>query len=361
MSFSVLLTEYEACGQCGHTWPAEGNQSNLQVALDDLARAMTISSVSRFVGAPQPPMTLRERMLLAASLLRVRAVVSGWRGLLMGHWIMDGHHGSARRNLSEDFGIAMAVSYLSEVCSCDRHYSLDAVQNKHRFGISSGKRPDIGSVTDTGRHVLTEAKGRMNLCELKSRPSRVEPAELVRRSYRQVTSDGEALLSASTRLFVCVASPVAAGRAVQLDAAEYVTDPAEGCQQCDSVDLPDDEDTRRLFRVLETDWDALLSGWYQRFAMLVGGTDAGLDETGQYHVHELADADVTIGLHRRIAELTSNPDESPGSRLSETLEDLAEQIDVDDGRYPDGMLVRVNWPEAESPDDDEGEDPDAVQ
>ena len=357
MRFSVQLTEYEACGRCGHTWPREGNVSDLPVTLNDLARAITVNNITRFIGEPESRMPLRERTLLGSNLLRVRAVVSGWRGPLMGHSIMDAHHGSARRNLSEDFGIAMAMSFLSNVYSCQKHYNLDAVKNKQEFGISSGKRPDIGSVTHTGQHVLTEAKGRKNLRELTPKPLHIEPAKLIRDSYQQVTSRGEAHFSTPTRLFLCVTSPIAAGRAVQLDAAEYVTGPPHGCHRCKCMSPPDDEDSRfPMFPIFETDWNALESAWYQRFAMLVGGTEADLDQSSEYHVHELAGADVTIGLHRRITELASNPDASLGRRLSDTLEDLAEEIDVvDDDRYSDGTLIRVNWPEMESDDEDDAD------
>ncbi len=358
MRFSVPFTEYEACGRCGHTWPCEGNVSDLPVTLNDLARAITVNNISRFIGEPESRMQRRERTLLRSNLLRVRAVVSGWRGQLKGHSIMKTHHGSARRSLSEDFGIAIAMSFLSKVYACQKHYNLDAVTNKQRFGISSGKRPDIGSVTHAGRHVLTEAKGRKNPRALTPKPLRIEPAKLIRDSYQQVTSSGEAHFSTPTRLFLCVTSPIAAGRAVQLEAAEYVTGPPHGCHQCKSMSPPDSEDSLLpMFRLFETDWSALESAWYQRFAMLVGSTEAALDQSGEYHVHELAGADVTIGLHRRITELVSNPDASLDPRLPEILEDLAEEIDVaDDDRYPDGTFIRVNWPEMESDDEDDAED-----
>ena len=222
MKFSVPLTEYEACGRCGHTWPREGNQSDLPVTLRGLARAITGNNISRFIGGPGSREQRRERKLLRSNFLRVRAVVGAGRGgPLMGHTIMNAHHGSARRNLSEDFGIAIAMSFLSSVHSCKTHRNLDAVTNKQRFGISSNKRPDIGSVTYTGKHVLTEAKGRKNLRELAPRPpSRVEPAKLIRDSYQQLTSGGEAHFPTPPRLFLCVTSPIAADRAVQLEAAE---------------------------------------------------------------------------------------------------------------------------------------------
>ena len=109
----------------------------------------------------------------------------------------------------------------------------------------------------------------------------------------------------------------------------------------------------RRFRRFEIDWNALESAWYQSFAMLVGGTEADLDESGEYHVLELAGADVTIGLHRQVTELALNPDASPG-RLPDILEGLTEEISVaDDDRYPDGTLIRVNWPEIESDDEED--------
>lgn len=88
--------------------------------------------------------------------------------------------------------------------------------------------------------------------------------------------------------------------------------------------------------------------------MLVGGTEAPVDESGQYHVHELAGTDVTIGLHRRVTELALDAGPSLGDRLSEVLEGLAEGLDVaDDDRYSDGTLIRVNWPEMESEDEED--------
>ncbi len=120
------------------------------------------------------------------------------------------------------------------------------------------------------------------------------------------------------------------------------------------MDPLDDEDRRYLFRFYETDWNALESAWYQRFAMLVGGTDADLDESREYRIRELAGTDVTIGLHRRITELASTPDASLGPQLSEILEGLPEGIDAaDDDRYSDGTFIRVNWPETESDDEDD--------
>ena len=48
-----------------------------------------------------------------------------------------------------------------------------------------------------------------------------------------------------------------------------------------------------------------------------------------------------------------NPDASPG-RLPDILEGLTEEISVaDDDRYPDGTLIRVNWPEIESDDEED--------
>ena len=273
----------------------------------------------------------------------------------MGHTIMNTHHGSARRNLSEDFGIAIAMSFLSSVHSCMTHRNLDAVINKQRFGISSNKRPDIGSVTHTGEHVLTEAKGRKNLRDLAPRLYRREPAKLIRDSYQQLTSGGKARFPTPPRLFLCVTSPIAADRAVQLEAAEYVTGLPHRCDRCDFRDSLDDEDSRsRRDPVFETDWNALDAAWYQSFAMLVGGTEADLDESGEYHVLELAEADVTIGLHRRVAERALNPDASFGRQLPDILGRLAQEIDAaDDDSYSDGTLIRVNWPEIESDDEDD--------
>ena len=357
MKFSVPLTEYEACWRCGHTWPREGNQSNLPVTLRDLARAITGNNISGFIGGPGSRKQRRERNLLRSNFLRVRAVVAAGRGgPLMGHTIMNAHQGSARRNLSEDFGIAIAMSFLSSVHACKTHHNLDAVTNKRRFGISSNKRPDIGSDTHTGERVLTEAKGRKEPMELAPRPIRFsEPAKLVRDSYQQLTSGGEACFPTPPRLFLCVTSPIAADRAVQLEAAEYVTKPPLRCDRCEFRDSLDDEDSRsQRDPVFETDWNALDAAWYQSFAMLVGGTEADLDESGEYHVLELAEADVTIGLHRRVTERALNPDASFGRQLPDILGHLAQEIDVaDDDRYSDGTLIRVNWPEIESDDEDD--------
>ena len=128
MTFRVHLAEYEACGRCGHTWPFEGVQSQLQVSTSDLARAITSSHISRILGRPDLAKSIRGIMLLTSNLLRIRAPVRrGGRHLLFGHSIMDAHHGSARRNLSEEFGIAMATSFLTKVHSCREHYNIDAV------------------------------------------------------------------------------------------------------------------------------------------------------------------------------------------------------------------------------------------
>ena len=297
-------------------------------------------------------MPLRERALLESNLLRIRAVVSGSRGPLKGHSIMKTLHGSARRNLSEDFGIAMAMSFLSNSHSCQQHYNLDAVANKQKFGISSNKRPDIGSVTHTGQRVMTEAKGRMKLMELAPIPYHREPAKLITDSFLQLTSGGRARISPSTRLFLCVTSPIAAGRVVRLDAAEYVRGSPHRCPHCGFGNTLDDEELLRTpSRIREPEWNALESAWYQGFAMLVGGTEADLDESREYHIHELVGADVTIGLHRRITELASISDTRLGDRLSEVLEGLAEGIDAADDRFSDGTLIRVNWPESEDEDD----------
>ena len=276
----------------------------------------------------------------------------------MGHSFMDSHHGSARMNLSEDFGIAMATSFLTHVHSCREHYNLDAVANREHFGILSSKRPDIGSVTRTGLHVLTESKGRKDPRDLAPRARfRVEPARLVRDSYQQLTSGGKAQLSRSTRLFLCVTSPIAADRALQLNAAEYVKRPPDKCEECVFRCWLDAEDLRwPESRIPEPDFDALRSAWYRRFAILVGGTDADRDESGQYRVLELAGADVTIGLHQEITALASNPDADLGPQMPRILEGLPEGIDAaDDDRYSDGTFIRVNWPEIE-PDNEDNAD-----
>ena len=75
MNFSVPLTEYEACGRCGHTWPREGNQSDLPVTIRGLARAITGNNISRFIGGTRSREQRRERNLLRSNFLRVRAVV----------------------------------------------------------------------------------------------------------------------------------------------------------------------------------------------------------------------------------------------------------------------------------------------
>ena len=352
MGFTVPITEYEACGQCGFTSPRQGNPSPLVVTTDDLARAITANHVSRLIGQPPSPSSYRGIILLVASLLRVRAVVrQDPRGRLMGHPFMDSHHGSARINLSQDFGTAIATSFLTHVHSCREHYNLDAVANRNHFGILSSKRPDIGSVTRAGLHVLTESKGRKHLRDLAPRtPSRVEPARLVRDSYQQLTSGGKAQLSPSTRLFLCVTSRVAANRALRLDAAEYVRGLHFMCRRCRSSNLPDDEDSRwPESRISELNWNALRSAWYRCFATLVGGTEADLDESHPYRVRELAGADVTIGLHQELYELASNSDSDLSPQLLTILDRLPEGIDAaDDNGYSDGTLIRANWPEIES-------------
>lgn len=359
MRFDVPLTEYEACGRCGHTWPPGGFTSQLAVTDRDLARAVTGNTVSRLVGQTGPD-PRRARMLLRSSLLRIRAVVRpARRGALTGHSIMGTHHGSARTGLSEDFGIAMAISFLTKTHGLRQHYNLDAVPNKPKFGIPSGKRPDIGSVAPTGEHFLTEAKGRKDRRDLEPRPFGVEePAKLVRSCFQQLTSEGKANLAASTSLFVCVTSPIAAGRDIRLDTAEYVTRLANRCPMCGVVNVLDDERSRGPVEPpIETDWNGLQSGWYRSYANIVGGTDADLDETGQYHVHEVAGADVTIGLHRQIAQHVSTPDESLSRRLSDALDSLPENLDTaDDGRYSDGTLIRTEWPELEADDEDDAGD-----
>ena len=363
MGYSVPFTEYEACGRCGDTRPRHANPRHLPVTTRDLARALTDNNISRLIGQPQPPVTLRARMLLEANLLRLRAVVEpGTGGPLTGHSIMDAHHGSARVNLSEDFGIAIATSFLTRVHSCRDHYNLDAVANREKFGILASKRPDIGSVTRNEQHVLTESKGRKKLRDLEPRPSRVEPARLVKNSFQQLTSGGEARLEPSTRLFLCVTSRIAADRALQLDAAEYVREPLFRCRACGFGNSPDDEDSRRPeSRISGPDFGALRSDWYRHFAMLVGGIRAGRDESDQYHVLELARADVTIGLHQEITALASNPDADLGPQLSRILEGIPEGIDAaDDDRYSDGTFIRVNWPEIEpNNEDDAGTEDDA--
>ena len=181
MRFSAPLAEYKACGLCGNTWPVVGRGSQLSVADHDLARAITGNNVSRIVGQPKTRESLRQRRLLRSNLLRIRAVVrSGGGRSLTGHSIMDALRGSAKRNLSEDLGIAMATSFLTKIHFCQEHYNLDVGINKRKFGIPSMQRPDIGSLTPAGRHVLTEAKGRKNLLELAPQPLKNDPAELVR-------------------------------------------------------------------------------------------------------------------------------------------------------------------------------------
>lgn len=359
MRFDVPLTEYEACGQCGHTRPLCDDPSQLTVTDRDLARAVTGNTVSQLVGQRTGTEPRRERMLLRSNLLRIRAVVRAVRrGALTGHSMMDTHHGSARKSLSEDFGIAMATSFLTKTHGLRQHYNLDAVANKQMFGIPPGQRPDIGSVARTGWRALTEAKGRLRRRDLEPRPFRVEPAKLVRKCFQQLTGGGSARLAAPTRLFVCVTSPIAAGQDIRLDTAEYVRGPADPCPMCVFERVPEDERLRRPVELLVgTDWDGLDSGWYQSFTNIVGGADADLDETGQYRIHEVAGADVTIGLHRRIVRLVSRPDASLGRRLSNVLDSLPQNLDTaDDGRYSDGTLIRTEWPELEADDEDDADD-----
>lgn len=224
MTFVVPLTMYEACGRCGKTWPLGGMRTQLTVTTHDLAQATVRSTVARFLGQPTRRTARQERRLLEASLLRVRAVMRrGPSGSLAGHPIMKAHHGSARRNLSEDFGIAVAMSFAERRLACREHYFLDAIPNAAQFGFPAGKRPDIGSVTTSGSRVLTEAKGSVAIRQLAPRAGRVEPAKLVRDSYRQLTGNGRAGSSTPMRLFLAVTSPIADGRSVGLEAAEYVT------------------------------------------------------------------------------------------------------------------------------------------
>ncbi len=51
-------------------------------------------------------------------------------------------------------------------------------------------------------------------------------------------------------------------------------------------------------RGIDSIWNDLAEETYQRIDYLVGGTRAEVDESGEYRVFELANADVTIGLHR---------------------------------------------------------------
>ena len=203
--------------------------------------------------------------------------------------------------------------------------------------------------------MLTEAKGRKVRRGLAPKPHRAQPAELVKDSYLQLTGGGYAQLAAGTRLFLCVTSPIDSGLAVDLEVAEYVKGPPHGCDRC-RLDLPfNDEDFRRHEPILpEQVLNAIRPSWYQGFWSLVGGTEADVDEAGDYFVLDLVDADVTIGLHRRIAEFVSRSDENLDRELSGILESLPRDLaDADDGRYPDGTLFRTDWPEMESADEEE--------
>ncbi|WP_420618553.1 hypothetical protein [Candidatus Poriferisocius sp.] len=268
---------------------------------------------------------------------------------------MKSHHGSARRNLSEDFGIAMATAFLSKVHACREHYNIDAIDNKQGFGIPSKTRPDIGSVTPTGTHILTEAKGRKGRLGLAPQGYGTHTAKIVRDSYLQLTGGGQAKFPSSTRLFLCVTSPIDAGRAMDLEVAEYVI---WRRQECPNSYWLDDEDLDfPMIDFLETNWDAIRASWYQRFRNLVGNTEDGVEESGDYLVLDLAGADVRIGLHQRIVDLVSAPDANLGPQLSELLGSLSQDLDgADDGRYPDGTLIRANWPEMEFPDEEDTED-----
>ena len=357
MAFDVPLTMYRACGKCGHTWSWGGMPSQVSVTTHDMAQAMVRSTVARLFGQPKRRAPRQERRLLDASLLRVRAVIAGGgSGPLIGHRIMSAHHGSARRNLSEDFGIAVAMSFAEQILACRDHYFLDANPNATEFGFPSGKRPDIGSVDSSGMRFLTEAKGSMAKKRLAARPRRVQPALLVKDSYQQLTGSLQASYPSPTRLFLSVASPIAAGRSVRLEAAEYVTKLTRPCTRCDfdGSNYNDEPDSTHLDH-FESDWGRLALETYRHLNHLVDNRPAELDRTGQYHVFELVNAEVTIGLHRRIAEAVSNPESNFGD-LQQVLDGLpAASIDPSDGRYADGTLTRANWPETELYDQDEGE------
>lgn len=151
----------------------------MTVTQDDLARAMLNNTVSRLFGQPVSRKPRQERRLLESSLQRVRAVLMrDQAGSLTGHRIMGAHRGSARRNLSEDIGIAMAMSFAEKILSCRQHHILDAVTNARQFAIPAGKRPDIASIDVSGSTILTEAKGTMHDAGLASRWGYARSTEL---------------------------------------------------------------------------------------------------------------------------------------------------------------------------------------
>ncbi len=351
MNFRVHLAEYKACGRCGYTWPNGKKQSQLMVTAHDLARGITENHISQILGSEDLGKSSRGIMLLNSNLLRIQAVVQqGENHSLYGHSIMKTHHGSARINLSEDFGIAMAMSFLSKTHSCREHYNLDAVDNKQSFGIPSKTRPDIGSITPGGDHMLTEVKGRKRHFRLAPRPDKANPAKLVRSCYTQLTGGGQTTFAPGTRLFLCVTSPIDAECAMDLAVAEYVKSPLEECQECSGGNSPEYDDFGvPRSSLLEADWNAIRTSWYQRFWSLIGDIEAEVDDSREYSVLELPDAGVSIGLHRSISELVSVPESNLGRRLPELLNNLPQDLQgTDDGRYPDGTLIRANWPEIES-------------
>ena len=357
MTFVVPLTMYQACGKCGHTWPSGGTSSQLIVTTHDLAQAMVRNAVARLLGQPKRRTPRQERRLLAASLLRVRALIRrSRRGSLTGHRVMDAHHGSARRHLSEDFGIAIAMSFAEKTLACRAHYFLDANPNAKQFGFPERKRPDIGSVTTTGTWILTEAKGSMRRKRLAPQPGKTDPAKLIKNGYLQLTGNHQATHPATTRLFLTVTSPIIAQRTVRLDTAEYAMTPTRPCPICgfDGTNYDDVQDSTSLRR-FEPDWERLALETYRRLSQLLSDEQTEPDDAEQYRVFELDNADVTIGLHRRIATAVSRPDTSARD-LQRALDRLPPAlIEPDNGRYADGTLTQTNWPETQPDHQDEDE------